>query len=65
MNDNRAFGLIPRRVMNGAVIVGGLLGIVLQAQFRWSILTTFLVTLGLCMLCVGIVALIYYPRRQR
>jgi hypothetical protein len=36
----------------------------LQAQFHWSVVTTFLITLGLCALGVGIVALVYLPRRS-
>jgi hypothetical protein len=38
-------------------------GIVLQARFGWDVLTTFLITLGLCALAVGIVALAFRLRK--
>jgi len=60
----RPFSHIPRRILNAAVIAGGIAGIVLQARFRWGIMTTFVITLALCGLCVGIVAAIYAVRRQ-
>lgn len=64
MKHERPFGHVPRRVLNAAIIAGGIAGIVLQAQFRWSIVTTFVITLALCGLCVGIVALVYSLRRR-
>jgi LPXTG-motif cell wall-anchored protein len=39
-------------------------GIVLQARFGWDVLTTFLITLGLCALAVGIVALLFGRRKR-
>lgn len=65
MNPNRPFSHVPRRVINGAVIVGGLTGIFLQTQFNWNMLTTFLITLGLCALCVVIVSVIFGVFRHR
>jgi uncharacterized membrane protein YqgA involved in biofilm formation len=59
MNPNRPFNHVPRRVLNIAVIVGGLTGIFLQTQFNWDTLTTFLITLGLCGLCVVIVSVVF------
>ena len=64
MKPDRPFGHVPRRVLNAAVIAGGIAGIVLQAQFRWGVGTTFLITLALCGLCVGIVALGYSLHRR-
>jgi hypothetical protein len=64
MKRERPFGRVPRRVLNAAVITGGIAGIVLQAQFRWGIVTTFVITLALCGLCVGIVTLVYGRRRH-
>jgi uncharacterized membrane protein YqgA involved in biofilm formation len=65
MQPDRLFSHVPRRVLNAAVIVGGIAGIVLQARFRWGVVTTFVITLALCGLCVGIVALVYSWRRHR
>ncbi len=65
MNSKRPLSFVPRRVLNGAVIAGGIAGIALQAQFGWGALVTFLVTLGLCALSVGIVAGAYAVRRSR
>jgi hypothetical protein len=64
MKHDRPFGHVPHRVLNAAVIAGGIAGIVLQAQFRWGIGTTFVITLTLCGLCVGIVTLVYGRRRH-
>lgn len=64
MKQNRPLSFLPRRVLNGAVIVGGIAGIALQAQFGWDALTTFLITLGLCALSVGIVAVAYRVLRS-
>jgi hypothetical protein len=64
MKPDRLFSHVPRRVLNAAVIAGGIAGIVLQAGFRWGIVTTFVITLALCGLCVGIVAVIYEVRRH-
>lgn len=63
MRPDRPFQHVPRRVLNAAVIAGGVAGIVLQARFGWDVLTTFLITLGLCALAVGIVALGFRWRR--
>lgn len=59
MKPNRPLDHVPRRALNAAVIVGGIIGIVLQARFAWTIATTFLVTLAICVVCVGVVALAY------
>ncbi len=63
MRPYRPLQYVPRRVLNAAVIAGGIVGIVLQAWFAWNVLTTFLITLGLCALAVGIVALLFGRRR--
>ncbi len=62
MRPQRPFQHVPRRVLNVAVIAGGVAGIVLQSRFGWSVLTTFLITLGLCAACVGIAAIIFGRR---
>jgi uncharacterized membrane protein YqgA involved in biofilm formation len=59
MRSQQPFRHVPRRALNAAVIVGGVLGILLQAEFNWSILATFVITLGLCAVSVGIVAAVY------
>ncbi|HVO69842.1 MAG TPA: hypothetical protein VMT24_07345 [Aggregatilineaceae bacterium] len=64
MKPDRLFSHVPRRILNAAVIAGGIAGIVLQAQFRWGIVTTFVITLALCGLCVGIVTLVYRLQRH-
>jgi uncharacterized membrane protein YqgA involved in biofilm formation len=64
MKPDRPFSHIPRRVLNAAVIAGGIAGIVLQARFQWGIVTTFVITLALCGLCVGIVTLVHSRRRH-
>jgi uncharacterized membrane protein YqgA involved in biofilm formation len=65
MKPDRPFPHVPRRAMNAAVIAGGIAGIVLQARFRWGVVTTFVITLALCGLCVGIVSAIYWARERR
>ena len=62
MRPQRPFRHVPRRALNVAVIAGGVAGIVLQSRFGWDVLTTFLITLGLCAVCVGIVAVIFGRR---
>lgn len=62
MNGNRPFSHVPRRVLNAAVIAGGILGIILQGATGWDVLTTFVITLALCGLLVGAAALIYRTR---
>ena len=47
-----------RRAYNIAVVVGGLLGLTLQSITGWDILTTFVLTLALCGVCIGVTALI-------
>jgi hypothetical protein len=59
MKPNRLLDLVPRRVLNGAVIFGGMIGIVLQAWFAWDIPTTFVVTAAICGGCVGVVWFVY------
>ncbi|NLX08931.1 MAG: hypothetical protein GXY36_04700 [Chloroflexi bacterium] len=63
MNRNRPFQNVPRPVLNAAVIVGGLLSLMLQSRFEWDILTTFVITFGLCGLCAAAVSLFYARRR--
>ncbi len=63
MNLNRPFRHVPRRVLNAAVIVGGITGIVLQAQFGWGVITTFVITLALCALAAALVALVWRGRQ--
>jgi uncharacterized membrane protein len=63
MDRHRPLSYVPRRVLNAAVVVGGIVGIVLQAQFGWGVLTAFLITLGTCALSVAAVALVYRVRR--
>lgn len=64
MDRHHLFRHVPRRVLNAAVIIGGITGIVLQAQLGWSVITTFLVTLALCALAVAAVALLWRGRRS-
>ena len=59
MTPHGPFRHVPRRILNAAVIAGGIAGIVFQARFGWSVLGTFVITLGLCAFCVGVVAVAY------
>ncbi|MCD4687340.1 MAG: hypothetical protein K8S97_15535 [Anaerolineae bacterium] len=64
MPANHPLSHVPRRALNSTAIVGGIVGLVLQSRFGWDVLTTFLITLTLCALSVGIVAAAYHIRRQ-
>jgi protein-S-isoprenylcysteine O-methyltransferase Ste14 len=64
VNPNHLFRHVPRRALNTAVVLGGLIGIILQANYHWTIVTTFLITLAICLVCAGLAALIFLPRRK-
>ncbi|MCL4875240.1 MAG: hypothetical protein KJ064_01205 [Anaerolineae bacterium] len=48
---------IPRRVVNAAVVVGGLVGLVLQDYFAMNGLEAFVFTIMACLAAVALVSI--------
>ncbi len=65
MNNNRLFADVPRNLLTIATVVGGVIGLVLSQVYAWTMTVSFLVTLGLALLCVAATVLVYRGLHRR
>ena len=56
------FSDVPRRWLNIAAVVGGVIGLLLSQLFGWSDVQTFIVTIGVAGLCVLLTILLLIAR---
>jgi MFS family permease len=59
------FSDVPRRWLNIAAVVGGVVGLLLSQQFGWSDVQTFIVTIGVAGLCVLMTILLHRALQAR
>ncbi len=55
----RPFAKVPRQILTIAVVVGGLIGIFLAQQFRWTGIQSFFATLVIALACVLVAVWVY------